>query len=68
MTKRPVVFFDRDGVINTAPSPEEYYVLSPDRFFLEPGFVDERTLRVPVRFDSLLVVALSQAIIPRWPT
>lgn len=37
--KRPCVFFDRDGVVNTAPPPEEYYVLSVARFFIEPGFI-----------------------------
>lgn len=42
--KRPCIFFDRDGIVNTAPPPEEYYVLSVDRFFIEPGFVN--SLRV----------------------
>lgn len=37
---RPCVFFDRDGIVNVAPSPEEYYVLSVDRFLLVPAFVE----------------------------
>jgi len=63
MTKRSVVFFDRDGVINTAPSPEEYYVLTPDRFFLEPGFVD--ALRVVQERGWAAVVVTNQFAIGR---
>jgi histidinol-phosphate phosphatase family protein len=37
---KPCVFFDRDGIVNVAPPPEEYYVLSLDRFFLVPEFLD----------------------------
>lgn len=37
---RPCVFFDRDGIANVAPSEEEYYVLSPDRFFIVPEFIE----------------------------
>lgn len=37
---RPCIFFDRDGVVNVAPSPEEYYVLSPDRLFIDPAWLE----------------------------
>ena len=40
LSPKPCVFFDRDGIVNVAPSPEEYYVLSVDRFFLIPAFID----------------------------
>lgn len=34
-TRRPCVFFDRDGVVNR--SPGDGYVLSPEAFFLNEG-------------------------------
>lgn len=37
---RKCVFFDRDGVANVAPPPEEYYVLSPERLFIQPAFLE----------------------------
>jgi len=37
---RPCIFFDRDGVVNVAPSPEEYYVLSPDRLFIQAAWLE----------------------------
>ncbi|MBU0677485.1 MAG: HAD family hydrolase [Verrucomicrobia bacterium] len=38
--KQPCIFFDRDGIVNVAPPTEEYYVLSADRFFIEPAFLE----------------------------
>lgn len=37
---RPCLFFDRDGIVNVSPSAEEYYVLSAERLFVMPAFVD----------------------------
>ena len=61
--KRPCVFFDRDGIINTAPPPEEYYVLSPDRFFIEPGFV--QALRLVVSRGWAAAVVTNQKCVAR---
>ena len=55
MSDRPVVFFDRDGVINTAPSAEEYYVLSPDRLFLEPGFFEALHVVTNRGWDAVVI-------------
>lgn len=38
--RRPGVLFDRDGVINVPPPPEQRYVTRPEDFHLMPGIAD----------------------------
>ena len=63
LMKRPCVFFDRDGIINTAPPPEEYYVLSPERFFIEQGFLD--ALRLVVSRGWAAAIVTNQKCVAR---
>ena len=37
---KPCVFFDRDGIVNVPPPPEDRYVLDWSRFTLIPDFVE----------------------------
>lgn len=37
---RLAVFFDRDGIINVPPPPEERYITRPEDFFLMPGIAE----------------------------
>lgn len=60
---RKCVFFDRDGVVNVAPPPEEYYVLSLDRFFILPEFL--RALRVVNRKGYAAAIVTNQRCIER---
>ncbi len=61
--KRKCVFFDRDGVVNIAPPPEEYYVRSLDRFFIMPEFME--SLRVVNQRDYAAVIVTNQRCIER---
>ena len=38
--KRPCVFFDRDGIANIEPSPEQYYILAPEQLLVYPPFIE----------------------------
>ena len=40
MRGKPAVFFDRDGIINVPPPPEQRYITDPADFFLLPGFTE----------------------------
>ncbi len=40
MSGRPAVFFDRDGVINVPPPPEQRYITHPSGFVLMPGIAE----------------------------
>lgn len=53
--KRPCIFFDRDGIINRLPPPEEYYVLSPERFFLQPPFLEALRVVTDKGYPSVVV-------------
>ena len=57
------VFFDRDGVVNRAPSPEEYYVLSLERFFILPAFME--SLRIVNKKGYAAVIVTNQRCIER---
>ncbi len=59
----PCIFFDRDGIVNVAPSPEEYYVLSVERFFLMPEFVE--SLRVVSERGYPAVLVTNQKCVHR---
>ena len=60
---KPCVFFDRDGVVNTAPPPEMYYVTRVDDFHLEPGFVE--ALRVVRARGYEAVIVTNQKCVAR---
>ena len=60
---RPCVFFDRDGIANVAPPPEEYYVLSPERLFIVPAFLD--SLRVAQTQGYASVIVTNQKCVHR---
>ena len=54
-TKRPCVFFDRDGIIN---EPVAYYILTPDNFHVYPAFLD--ALRITAERGYAAVVITNQ--------
>ena len=60
---RPCIFFDRDGVVNTGPPDSEYYVLSPERLFIEQGFLD--ALKVVNDRGYVAVIVTNQKCIHR---
>lgn len=57
------IFFDRDGIANVAPPPEEYYVLSPERLFVEPAFLD--ALQVAERRGYVSIIVTNQKCVHR---
>lgn len=60
---KPCVFFDRDGIVNTTPPPEMYYVLRPEDFHVEPGFLE--ALRVVNERGYASVVVTNQKCVAR---
>lgn len=52
---QPCVFFDRDGIVNVAPPPEEYYVLSIDRLFVIPEFLEALGVAEERGYASVIV-------------
>jgi histidinol-phosphate phosphatase family protein len=52
---KPCVFFDRDGIANVAPPPEEYYVLSVDRFFVVPEFLESLRIVADKGYPAVIV-------------
>lgn len=52
---KPCVFFDRDGIVNVAPPPDEYYVLSVARFFLIPEFLEALKIAAARGYASVIV-------------
>ena len=61
--QRKCVFFDRDGIVNRAPPPEEYYVLSLERFFILPEFLE--SLRVVNKKGYAAVIVTNQRCVER---
>jgi D-glycero-D-manno-heptose 1,7-bisphosphate phosphatase len=55
---RPCIFFDRDGIANVSPTPAEYYVLSVDRFFVVPAFIE--SLRIVEARNYAAVIVTNQ--------
>jgi len=55
---RPCVFFDRDGIANVRPTPEEYYVLRPERLFVIPEFLE--SLRIVAERGYAAVIVTNQ--------
>jgi D-glycero-D-manno-heptose 1,7-bisphosphate phosphatase len=51
----PCVFFDRDGVINTAPPPEMYYVLRVEDFHIQDGFIEALRLVRARGYEAVVV-------------
>ncbi|MDE0840081.1 MAG: HAD-IIIA family hydrolase [Kiritimatiellae bacterium] len=51
----PCVFFDRDGIVNEAPSNEEYYVLTPDRLLIIPDFLECLKIVAACGYVSVIV-------------
>ena len=45
----------RDGIANVSPTPEEYYVLSPERFFVVPAFLDALRLAAARGYATVIV-------------
>ncbi|MCE9613463.1 MAG: HAD family hydrolase [Lentisphaerae bacterium] len=62
-TLQPCVFFDRDGIVNVSPPKAEYYVLSVDRFFLIPQFVE--ALGVAAARGYAAVIVTNQKCVAR---
>jgi len=60
---KPCVFFDRDGIVNVAPPPEEYYVLKPERFFIYPAFIE--SVRVARERGYAAVIVTNQRCLER---
>ncbi|MFT5473673.1 MAG: D-glycero-D-manno-heptose 1,7-bisphosphate phosphatase [Kiritimatiellia bacterium] len=52
------VFFDRDGIVNEAPSDEEYYVLTPDRLLIIPEFFE--CLKIVAKCGYVSVIVTNQ--------
>ena len=52
---QPCVFFDRDGIANVGPSPGEYYVLSPERLFIIPEFLEALQIVTDRGFEAVIV-------------
>ncbi|MFT5121812.1 MAG: D-glycero-D-manno-heptose 1,7-bisphosphate phosphatase [Verrucomicrobiales bacterium] len=52
---RPCIFFDRDGVVNLAPSADEYYVLSPERLFIQPAWLDALAIANQKGYAAVIV-------------
>ncbi|MDA1044232.1 MAG: HAD-IIIA family hydrolase [Verrucomicrobia bacterium] len=61
--RKPCVFFDRDGIANVAPPPNEYYVLSPERLFVEPAFLE--CLRIAHEYGYVSVIVTNQKCVHR---
>ena len=61
--RKPCVFFDRDGIANLAPPPEEYYVLSPERLFIIPEFLE--SLHIAREFGYVSVIVTNQKCVHR---
>jgi histidinol-phosphate phosphatase family protein len=59
----PCVFFDRDGIINAPPPPEDRYILHPDRFRIIPGFL--QALRITQAKGYRAIVITNQKCISR---
>lgn len=57
------MFFDRDGIANVAPQDTEYYVLSPERLFIEDAFLD--ALRVVEQKGFVSVIVTNQKCVHR---
>lgn len=52
---RPCVFFDRDGIVNKPPPPEQYYVMSVEQFHLLPGFTDVLRLVRERGYEAVII-------------
>jgi len=52
---QPCVFFDRDGIANVPPDPEQYYVLSPDQLLVFPEFLESLAIVAHRGFASVIV-------------
>ncbi|NCC53437.1 MAG: HAD family hydrolase [Spartobacteria bacterium] len=57
------VFFDRDGIVNEPPPPEERYVLNVEKFRLIPGFL--HALRVVADKGYAAILITNQKCVAR---
>ncbi len=55
MTRKPAIFFDRDGVVNVSPGPG--YVLCVEDFHLNPGITEVLTWCKAQGFYTVLVTS-----------
>ncbi len=59
----PCIFFDRDGIINTNPPPEVYYVTRNEHFLLQSDFVE--ALRLVNRAGLPAIVVTNQKCVAK---
>jgi len=52
---KPCVFFDRDGIVNVPPPPEDRYVLSVEKFKMLPGFLKSLRVALDHGYEAILI-------------
>jgi len=49
------IFFDRDGIVNRVPPPEEYYVLKVEQLHIVPAFLEALRVVRSRGFEAVIV-------------